>query len=253
VAYPTTEDILTTALQLLGIMGAGESSPAAEHTALALKMFNQLVGQWNTRKRLAFCQRTQSFAFTTAKQSYTIGATANAPDFIVSSGERPARIESANLVMTNGANDVLVPCTVILVDQYDEIAIPSLASSYPQVIYYQPSWPNGTIYPYPAFPTETSFELSLTWWQQLLAVALADIGSAISAPFGYDRAFSLSLAIALYPMFPKRSDIEELKRQERMAIADISSLNVQPPKIGTTDGVQGDGVGLFNYLSRTFQ
>lgn len=251
--YPTTQDILIMALRHLGQMSAAETVPAPEDTALALQAYNQLVGQKNNRKKVtATYQRKQVFTFGTSKQSYSIGTAANNADFVVSSGERPVKLEYAQLVLTNSNPSVYIPCEIINVEQEVLIAEPGLSSQFPQVIYYQVTWPNGTITPYPAFPTNTSYGLNLTWWNQLIRIALADINAAVDMPNGYDSWLSLKLAVRLYLAFPKRSDLSELKEQMREAESDISSPNAPPKKISTTDGVTS-GPSAWDWRSRTYQ
>lgn len=246
-AVPTTQSILTNVLRKIGVLSVGETSPQAEDLDVALSEFNGIVGEWNTRKRFAFFQRAEAFTFTTSKQSYSIGAAADTPDFVVSAGVRPARIEFAQLVLTAESPDAYIPIRVINVDQYQEISLPALSSDFPLTIYYKPTWPTGTIIPWPAFPTTVTNQLNLTWWNQLETVALADIATALILPFGYRRAIELATAVAcVIPFGAKRVDLEELKRQERIAIANIQSLNVTPPKMST---VATSGRTSYNWLT----
>lgn len=251
--YPTTQDIINMALRHLGQMSAAETVPAPEDTALALQAFNQLVGQKNNRRRVtATFQRSQAFTFTSSLASYTIGTAANSANFVLAAGERPNKLEYAQLVLTGSTPYQFIPLEIINVEQEVLIAQPGLSSQFPQIIYYKPTWPNGTIIPYPAFPTQTSYQLTLTWWNQLLRIALADINSAIDAPNGYDSWLSLKLAVRLYLSFPKRSDLQELKEQCREAESDISSLNSPPKKISTTDGVTNSRPSGWDWRSRSF-
>src|SRR5947208_11032513 len=106
---PTALSIITSALRKLSVLGAAESAPNAEDTQLGLDELNELIEQSNLRKRNAFFQRSQAFTFGTSKQSYTIGESANTPDFTVSAGQRPARLEFAQLVLTNSTPNVFLP------------------------------------------------------------------------------------------------------------------------------------------------
>ncbi len=251
-AYPTTQDILTTAVRTLGAMSAIDTTPNAEDNALALVVLNQIIGQANTRKRItAFYQQNETWPFATTKQTYTIGATGSGADFIVQQGERPNKIEFARVVLNNSSPSVYVNLAVINVEQNVLITVPQLTSNYPTQLYYQPAFPLGLITLWPE-PTTTSYLLELTWWQQLTRVAMASVNAAILAPNGYDRYLSLKLAVALYPMFPKRSDLAEILRQMREAESDISSVNVQPPKIDTTDGVQSQSGSTWDWRTRQF-
>lgn len=242
-------DIFTDALQLLGIMGAGESAPTAENTEVCRRAFNRIMGQLNTRKRNAYFIRQQSFEFANSQASYSIGTEDNGADFGVSSGGRPNKIESANLVMTNSDPVIQTPLRIINFDQYDQIQIPALSSEFPNTLYYQPTFPNGTLWFWPAYPSETTFEVNLAWWNQFLTVALGQESVDVPLPDGHEDGIVLKLAVKLYPVFPKRSDIEEIKRQASEAWGNIQSLNVPPPVISSTDGIASRGYG-FDWVTR---
>lgn len=247
----TPSDLFTATLQTLGIMGAAESAPNAEDTELCRVRFNMLIGQFNTRRRYAWYIREQNFAFTTSQVSYTIGAAANSPDFVVTAGGRPVKLESAQLVLTDVTPHVQINMAIINQDQYQLITMPEMSARFPIVLYYQPTYPNGTIKPWPALPTALTYELNLQWWNQLTTITTADLATDLVYPDGYDVAMMFSLAELLYPVFPKRSDIEDIKRQARKARAAVQSVNVPPPKIQTTDGISS-GPASFNFRSRQF-
>jgi hypothetical protein len=85
---------------------------------------------------------------------------------------------------------------------------------------------------------------------QLAAPPSSDITTGIHLPDGLEEALTLTLAEKLYLAFPKRTDVEELKRQARLARADFQTNNVPPPKISTTDGTHSTRASGFNWLSR---
>lgn len=245
-ANPTAQSLIMGALQDLGQMGAAESAPTAEDAAFGLVRLNQLIGQKNARKRNSWFQKSVSFPFAVAQASYTIGPTG---DFVTTT--RPENIQFAQLVLTNQSPPVQIDLAILQVEQYQQIPIPRLASEFPLMIYYAPEVPNGKIYPYPAFPSEVTFELNLTWWNLMDTIALADILTDLILPSGYERALQLNLAVNMYPAFAKRSDIDELRRQMREAWSDANSNNVPPPRISSTDGVT-NGPMSFDWRSRSF-
>lgn len=235
------------------MLGAGNSAPGGEDTKLGLDTFNEIAEHLNLRRRSAFFLRNQSFPFGTARQSYSIGTSANSANFVVAAGDRPVKLELAQVVDTAVTPNVTITNgTVMDYLQYLRVInIPALMSTFPMIIAYQATVPNGTIWPYPAFPMQTSYQLNLTWWNQFDTVAIADISTALVLPMGWRRGLAIKLAVALYPSFAGRTNFEELKRQERIIWADINSLNIAPPRIDSTDGIQSTGAG-FNYISREF-
>lgn len=250
----TPASMILAAFQELGVVGTSQSATFAEDTEYALGKWNRLRSQWNTRQRNAYFKRFQDFIFTTAKQSYTIGKSTNTPtpDFAVAAGNRPVRIEYAQLIQTDVSPYSYTPIPVITVQQYVAgISIPGLVSGFPNTIYYVPEVPNGKIIPWPAYPSFTSYGLRLYWWDQFDQISIADLATELALPDGSENFQVLKLAVALYTQYPNKTDFDELKRQAREAAADYQSLNVVPPYVDSTDGISGLGGNGFDWRSRT--
>jgi hypothetical protein len=253
-------DLFANALQVLGVLGAAETAPDPADTELCRRAYNRMVGQWNNRRRNSAFIQTQAFTFSTTKQKYTLGNSTNspAPDFGLTGQDAPRQLEPyAQLVLTGSTPNINIQLAVINVDQYALNPIPTLTATIPATLWYQPSvqgtTPNATIWMWPE-PTTTSNQLQIWWRNQLVQLAAppaADITTAISLPDGYEEALTLSLAEKLWLAFPKRTDLEELKRQARLARADIQTNNAPPPKISTTDGTHSSKASGFNWLTRT--
>lgn len=250
-------DLFTDVLQTLGVQGAAQSAPNAEDAELVRRIWNKTAGQWATRQRFSSFIQEQAFPFVTAKASYTIGAAANvpAPDFAVTTGNAPANLQpGAQIVMTglSGPN-VQLQLAVINADQWQFVSIPNLPATFPNTIYYiRPGGgsPNGTIRPWPSFPTATSYQLDLSWWNQTIPILAADITTNVFLPDGCEEALMLTIAEKAYLRFPKRTDLAELKAQASKARADYQSPNVPPPKISTDGGAAQGKASGFNWLTR---
>lgn len=249
----TGQRIITQAFRKLNVIAAS-ADPDGDDNQVGLDELNLLFSQWNTRKRKAFYEVQQAFTFTTSKVTYTIGIAANTPDFVMSSGgARPEKLEFAKIVLTNQTPNVEVPLSVINVDLYWQIAVPTLASQWPYAIYYQPTFPNGTIYPYPTSPSLTSNKMLLRWWQQFVSLDLTEVNTALNLPPGYDSALVWTLAERLYGMYPGRADIQLIQQQARIARSDMESPNQPPPIIDSTDGVNNKDDSSFDWRTRSFQ
>jgi len=251
---PSALMIITSALRKLGVMGAADPTPESEDIELGLQEYNEIVEQWNVRRRRSFYEQMEDFAFGVTKDRYTIGPPARNPaqnpDFIVANGGRPVRIDFAQLTLTDQPDSpVQVNIAVINIEQYMTFNVPKLPSTFPLSIFYQPTWPNGTIYPYP-IPQRTDYRLNLVWWHQMITASIDEITLPIQLPFVYVRALALTLAEALYLAFPKKTDLQELSRQARLARSDMEAQNTPPPKVSTTDGIRTTG-STFDWRSRT--
>ncbi len=227
-------DLCTDALD--NINASGLNGPSAEDLAKALRKLNLRIQNWNTRERFKRFERMQTFPFTVAKQSYTIGANTDlpTPDFFVASGRAPIKIDHGNWILAGTAPHITFPLEIIEVSDYQEIRLPELANSWPYGIYYQRTSPGpATIWPWP-HPTDVTDSLQLFWWDQLLTIALADIAVDLNLPDGYDLALGLTLTEDLCIPFGK--DIPaQLRIDAARARNDIQSQSVKPPRMSTDD------------------
>jgi hypothetical protein len=218
--------IIRSAVQALGRLGQGRGLSQSEKDD-GLIVLNAMLDSWAARRLFAYEIAHASYAFGSSKQSYTIGP--SGADFTAA---RPLRIERANLVIV-GAEESRTPLQVINFDEYADIPIAGLSSGIPVKLYYRPTFPKGTLYPWP-YPTDTANKLELFVWAQLSSFAA--LATEASLPPGYLEAVIYSLAEKLAPTYrlPISPDVERLARQAR---ALISGVNSQSPKLATDIGV----------------
>lgn len=232
----TWRDLIQLSLQELGVYSTIDTIRSEDETYARNKL-NLMLDEWGTRKVYAYAMLNQAFTFSASQQSYSLGYTANAPDFTLTStfgSERPVKIHRAKVVLTAGSPDSEIEIPVINVDQYASLNIPAQSSSIPTKLYYQPTFPNGTLFPWP-YPTTTTNQLKLYFWQQVKQVAESDLTTDISLPEGYKNAILLSLAEEMTGPPFGAALTPELERRARRARANIQSLNSEPPLISTNE------------------
>lgn len=228
---PSPQDIITNALWDINATPSA-AQPSAEDTAMGLAHYNRLVSRWSARPSMSYYERTQAFAFTTSKQSYTLGPTGSGADFIFSGGVRPPVITRAKLVMTASTPNSELDLPVIFKEIYQSVPIPAQSGTQPYCIYYQPTFPTGTIWPVP-YPTVTSNQLRLFWPAQLGIIALADIGTSIDMPPALEDALTLTLSERLCIPFGKTVP-PELAKQAAAARQVYSQINDADPALIAT-------------------
>ena len=237
VAESTALDIITAALIEIGVLAQGETASASD-SAFCLGKMNRMLGSWNTRRLYCYCIAHATYDIVTSKQSYTIGP--SAADFIAL---RPIKILAANMIITSATPDSRFPLEVINVDDYNQISAPALSAPYPSTLYYQATYPNGTLWPHP-YPTDTANSLELFAYTQL--AQFINLTQRISLPAGYEDAIVYSLAEALCPSYGRPVTVE-LAMLARQARSNVQSLNVQTPKVVTdAPGMAGTD---FDYLT----
>ncbi len=247
-SLPSTNDLLLSAVRKLGLVGGDQGALGADDTATALFEFNQLIGQWNTKRRLGSFERREAFTFSVARASYTIGNAADSPHFVTTGG-RPINIHGASVVDTDNTPNLEIPIGIIPDAAYDLLSLPMMSSGYPTGINYRATYPNGTIFPYPSYPSNLTWKLRLFWWDQLSRIDLADIANPLLLAEGAERALVCTLAEALYLIFSARTPYEIIEKQARAARADFMVWNSKPPNL-TVDPLGTSGHSGFNYLSR---
>ena len=185
----TAGDIINGALRLLGVLAEGEV-PSAETSQDALRAMNQMIDSWNTERLSVFSTQDQIFMWPAGQLSRTMGPSG---DFV---GNRPVLLDDATYFKDPGTG-VSYGIKFINQQQYDGIAVKTVTSTYPQVIFVNMTYPDIEMYIYPR-PTR---ELE---WHFISVEELtqpATLATQLHFPPGYLRAFRYNLACEMAPEF----------------------------------------------------
>lgn len=185
----TAGDIINGSLRLIGVLAEGET-PSAETANDALVAMNQMLDSWSTERLSIFSTQDQVFTWPASTITRTIGPTG---DFV---GNRPVALDDSTYFRDPGTN-VSYGVKIINQQQYDGIAVKTVTSTYPQVIWLNMDMPNASMYIYPV-PTR-GLE-----WHFISVTELAQpatLATTLVFPPGYLRAFRYNLACELAPEF----------------------------------------------------
>jgi len=178
----TAGDQINGALRLIGMLAEAEE-PSAATAQDALSSLNQMIDSWSTEKLSIFTTQEQVFLWQPGRISQTLGPTG---DFV---GKRPILMDDATYFI-DPANGISFGIKIINQQQYDGIAVKTVTSTYPQVMWINTNYPNIDIHLYPV-PTKI-----LEW--HFISVdpldAPAQLNTPITFPQGYLRAFKYNLA-----------------------------------------------------------
>lgn len=197
VVSPSTSNTVTSSvanlingsLRLLGVLAEGET-PSAATADDALVAFQQMVDSWNTERLAVFSTQDQVFNWPSGVLSRTLGPSG---DFV---GNRPILLDDATYFRDPQTN-VSYGIKIINQQQYDGIAVKTVTSTYPQVIWVNMTYPNIEMYVYPK-------PLRLLEWHFISVDELtkpANLGTMLAFPPGYLRAMRYNLACELAPEF----------------------------------------------------
>ena len=185
----TAGDQINAALRLIGQLAEAEV-PSAATSQDALAALNQMLDSWNTERLSIFTTQEQVFSWLPGRISQTLGPTG---DFV---GNRPILMDDATYFI-DPSNGISFGILMINQQQYDGIAVKTVTSTYPQVMWINTNYPNIDIHLYPV-PTKV-----LEW--HFISVDPLDTATSLSTnltfPPGYLRAFKYNLACEIAAEF----------------------------------------------------
>lgn len=185
----TAADQINGALRLIGMLAEGET-PSAATSQDALTALNQMIDSWNTERLSVFSTQDQVFNWPPNVLSRTLGPTG---DFV---GNRPILLEDSTY-FRDPANGISFGIKFINQQQYNGIAVKTVTSTYPQVIWVNMTYPDVEMYVYPK-PTKV-LEWHFVSVEELTKPAL--LTTALAFPPGYLRAFKYNLACEIAAEF----------------------------------------------------
>jgi hypothetical protein len=199
----TAGDQINGALRLIGMLAEGET-PSAATSQDALTALNQMIDSWNTERLSVFSTQDQVFSWTPGLISRTLGPTG---DFV---GNRPILLDDSTY-FRDPANGISFGIKIINQQQYDGIAVKTVTSTYPQVIWINMDYPNINMYVYPV-PTK------VLEWHFISVTELtqpAVLATSLAFPPGYLRAFRFNLACEIAAEF----GVEPSRQVQRIAMS----------------------------------
>ena len=204
----TAGDIINGSLRLLGVLAEGEV-PSAETSQDALRAMDQMIDSWNTERLSVFATQDQVFTWPAGELSRTLGPSG---DFV---GNRPVLLDDATYFRDPGTG-VSYGIKFINQQQYNGIAVKTVTSTFPQVIFVNMTYPDIEMFVYPR-PTR-DLEWHFISVEELTQPAT--LATVLHFPPGYLRAFRYNLACELAPEF----GVEPSPQVQRLAMASKRNL-----------------------------
>ena len=204
----TAGDIINGSLRLLGVLAEGEV-PSAETSQDALRAMDQMIDSWNTERLSVFSTQDQVFTWPSGQLSRTLGPSGN---FV---GNRPVLLDDSTYFRDPGTG-VSYGIKFINQQQYNGIAVKTVTSTFPQVIFVNMTYPDIEMYIYPR-PTR-DLEWHFVSVEELTQPAT--LATVLHFPPGYLRAFRYNLACELAPEF----GVEPAPQVQRIAMTSKRNL-----------------------------
>lgn len=239
-ALTTAQDFIYQALRKIGQLRPGYPAQSELYTD-GLNEWKLLFDSYNAERTLNYTMPDYIFPITapgtgTTGNSNTFGGTGytigpSGADF---TAPRPTEIVRMNLYMTSSSptEPTRIPISMISMEQWMNIVVIQIPSiNIATVAAYDPQWPNGVIW---VWPPLNGNSLEIFTWGQLTPPAT--LGTAYTAPPGYQDLVVWRLAQRLWPMctkdlMPSRNSFQFVCGQAAIAAAKVKALNAPMPKM----------------------
>ena len=204
----TAGDQINGALRLLGVLAEGET-PSAETSQDGLSALNQMIDSWSTERLAVYSTQDQTLTWPAGQLKRTLGPSG---DLV---GERPVQLEDSTY-FRDPTTGVSYGLKLINQQQYNGIAVKTVTSTYPQVMFVNMTLPNIELYVFPVPLRDLEFHfISVSQLTQP-----ATLATTLSFPPGYLRAFRYCLACEMAPEF----GVEPSLQVQRVAMTSKRNL-----------------------------
>ncbi len=243
----TAQDIIDDALQTIGSYAPGESRDSADYQ-MSLTKLNDMVDSWSNEQLSCFVILEQSVALQVGVDSYTVGVGG------VVNGQRPLKLISGDgsaYVQDSNGNNFSIE--VLTRDKWNLISNRSslTQSNIPQVIWYDPTFPLGTVNFWP-MPNAAGYTAYWDSYSQLQS--FPTLLTVVQLPPGYKRALGLNLALEVWPLFkPDNTNPSNiLVSNAREAKANVKRTNIQAVEASMDPAIVSTGVKTYNWQTDSY-
>jgi len=208
----TAADQINGALRLIGQLAEGEV-PSAATSQDALAALNQMLDSWSTERLAVYSTQDQIYNWQPGVRTITMGPSG------IFTAERPILMDDATF-FRDASTNVSYGIKLINNEQYNNIAVKTVTSTYPQLMWVNMTYPDVEIYIYPV-PTRV-LEFHFVSVRPLATPAALD--TVLAFPPGYLRAFRFNLAAELAAEF----GVEPSPQVQRIAMTskrDLKRIN----------------------------
>lgn len=188
----TVLDLGKESLSEIGVLAAGEA-PSGPDGALILSKLNSLVDQWASERLMIHTVTRTTWTLVADQASYTVGSGGGV------NIAWPSYIEGFGYIDTDTDPDQEYPLGPPLTDDmWERVTQKALSSTRPVKVYYNPTFPLGTLnlWPVPSLST-----LQGVIYHPTAVTEFAGLSTAVSLPPGYRRMIVKNLALDLAPSF----------------------------------------------------
>lgn len=220
----------------LGVYGPIQT-PNQKDIDVVLRMGQRLIDNWNADRAAIYADQFLTFTITPSLQPHTIGPTGAT----WTTAQRPVSIEGATLIVSSTQTH---PMNLRTAAWWDALVNPGYTTDFPTDLFYNPTWPNGSVYfwgvPLAAYDVRLLCRAILSTYT---------LSTTLTMPPGYRDALTLTLKEMCAPAFAKSLTEKEVLDASKARLR-IFDNNTVIPKLESPAGLPGRGGSGFDYISR---
>ena len=225
----TAQEIIEASFQELGILVSG-GFLSTDDLTWALGKLNRMLNSFSADGLNLHYRVEESFPLVSGTPSYTIGSGATFDTI------RPITIEQAWI----RDSDYDYPMGVRPAAEYWDLS-EKTTENRPLKLYYDPTYPNGTIYLY--FTPDSAYTMHIVSQKPLITYASAN--TEVVLPGEYEDALVLNLAIRMASRYGKATS-GELQLSAKEALGNMRGLNLSGQMKGVDLDLPGTRRGTYN-------
>jgi hypothetical protein len=234
------QDIINSALRLIGVLPSGESPSQAESQD-ALAIANQMFDSWQAESLMISAIQRYVFNPAALKQTYTVGPGGDV------NIQRPARIPSIGVINLPGSSQPTeIPLDMFTYEQWRDIPVKNTAGALPERCWDDCAYPLRNLNFWPIPNVQINFALYL--WT--LITQFPDLITLFGFPPAYLRAIRYNLAVDLAAEFPGNPELMPLVIKiagESKSI--VKTMNWRPLIAACDPALVNPKMDLYNWLT----
>lgn len=231
-------DVATDALLELNIIANGET-PKAAYLATCMRRYNMILDTWKAQLSMIYQLKRELLATVANQASYTIGPGGNW------NIARPEVINGAGFVNTavNPAQPLETPMSIYVDEEWQAIGLKTQTSTVPWSIWYETTFPLGTIHVNPV-PTVVA---QVALYVPTPMTEAATLATVLYMPPGYRALSVYAVARDIASSF-ERTVSRDLNDKYKAALTVVKRGNAKPMKLWMPRRLTARGGG-YNILT----
>lgn len=233
--------IITRGMRLIGALAANEV-PKASEARDGFNALNDMVDAFALETLLVYVIATKEYVLAPGKADYTIGAVLPV-DWLAASRPTGMGIRNMTVIPVSAPDQPELPLDMLDADEWANVRLKSTGSTFPTMVRYEPSMPNGTLLFWPV-PTEAAH---VKVYQPSVLQKFRDLTTEYDFPPGYARMIAFNLASELAAEFGRPVPPEvETKASEYKGNVKRGNISTQDSTLRVDEALLTRG-GRFDY------